>query len=82
MTVGRVKTDILSGVLRGQDFKCKCTVALVTNLTAGHSGNGVWTSLSITSAEQPLPDGAYDLDVHGRVFHVQCEGGQWPTLQL
>ena len=82
MKVGRVKTDVLQGVLRGQDCNCKCTVALVTNLTAGNAGNGVWTSLSITSAEQPLPDGLYDLDVHGRVFHVHCEGGRWPTLQL
>ena len=41
-----------------------------------------YSSLTIDSAGQLLPDGMYRLDVRGRIFKVRRDGGKWPTLQL
>lgn len=82
MAKTKEKTDILPGVLRAKAFQCNCTVSLVTKLTPGKSGNAVWTSLTIASAEKTPPDGTYKLDVLGRVFKVRRESGVWPTLSL
>jgi hypothetical protein len=82
MVKTKEKTDMLPGVLRAKAFKCNCTVSLVTKLTPGASGNAVWTSLHIASAEKTPPDGTYKLDVLGRIFKVRRESGQWPTLSL
>jgi hypothetical protein len=79
---GREKTNILAGVLRGDAFECKCTVALVTHLAQKSPSVSVSTSLRITSAEKAPPDGTYRLDVHGRVFKVDRENGKWATLDL
>ncbi len=81
MTLGQDKTDFLPGVLRGEGFECKCTVALVTKLTR-KTGVDVRTNLRITSAEQTPPDGTYQLDVNGRIFKVRRQGGKWPILPL
>jgi hypothetical protein len=78
----REKTNLLPGVLRGNAFECNCTVALVTKLNHESPSVAVWTSIKITTAEQPLPDGAYHLDVHGRIFNVNRENGKWATLKL
>jgi hypothetical protein len=74
------KTNFLRGVLRGDEFECKCTVALVTRLTQKSPSVGVWTSIRIDSAETTPPDGTYRLDVHGRVFNIECAGGKWSTV--
>jgi hypothetical protein len=78
----RQKTNVLAGVLRGDSFECKCTVALETRLTQSSPSVGVWTSIRITSAEKTPPDGTYRLDVHGRVFKIDRAGGKWETLIL
>jgi hypothetical protein len=78
----REKTDFLRGVLRGHEFECKCTVALVTRLTQKSPSVGVWTSIRIASVEKPAPDGTYHLDVHGRIFKIDCADGKWSTLSL
>jgi hypothetical protein len=80
--VPRDKTDFLSGVLRGDAFQCRCKVALVTNLVPAPPGMSTRTSIQIASAEQTPPDGNYNLDIHGRVFKLRRQGGQWPTLTL
>ena len=83
MTAGHQKTNLLTGVLRGEAFECKCTVALVTRLAQGSSpGVAVWTTIRIMSVEKTPPNGVYLLDVHGRVFKIQREDGKWPTLKL
>jgi hypothetical protein len=84
MKKGTDRTDIFAAVLRGggEMAECKCTVALVTRLTPGRSGNAVSTSLRIDSTEKSTPDGTYHLNVHGRIFNVRREGGQWPLLAL
>ena len=82
MTKGKDRTDLFQGILRGDAIQCKCTVALVTRFTPGKSGNAVWTSLRIDSADQSPPDGIYHLDVRGRMFKVRREAGKWPILQL
>jgi len=80
---GREKTTILAGMLRGDTFECKCTVALVTRLTQRTSpGVGVWTSIRVASAEKPAPDGLYRLSVHGRVFNIDRKDGKWSTVIL
>jgi len=80
---GREKTNILAGVLRGDAFECRCTVALVTRLTQRSSpGIGVWTSIRIASAEKSPPDGTYRLSVHGRVFEINRADGKWSTVIL
>ena len=80
---GREKTNILAGVLRGDAFECRCTVALVTRLTQrSEPGVGVWTSIRIASAEKSAPDGTYRLAVHGRVFKIDRTDGKWSTLIL
>jgi hypothetical protein len=77
------KTDILPGILRGHEFQCKCTVALVTRVTKGNNpGVAVKSRLRIVSVGQAPPDGNYNLDVHGRTFKIRCVGGKWPTLRL
>ncbi len=78
----REKTDFLRGVLRGDEFECKCTVELVTRLTPKSPSVGVWTSIRIASAEKTPPDGTYRLDVHGRIFNVDRADGKWSTLML
>jgi len=78
----RQKTNVLAGVVRGEAFECKCTVALVTRLTQTSPNVGVWTSIRITSSEKTPPDGTYCLDVHGRIFQIDCAGGKWATLVL
>jgi hypothetical protein len=78
----REKTNLLPGVLRGEAFECKCTVALVTKLTLDSPSVAVWTKIRIASAEKNPPNGQYLLDVHGRVFKIQREDGKWPTLTL
>jgi len=78
----RQKTDVLQGVLRGDGFECKCTAALVTRLTQTSPSVGVWTSISITSAEKTPPDGNYRLEVKGRVFPIDRADGKWETLKL
>jgi hypothetical protein len=78
----REKTDFLRGVLRGDEFECKCTVALVTRLTQKSPSVGVWTSIRIDSAEKTPPDGTYRLDVHGRIFNIDRADGKWSTLNL
>lgn len=75
-------TDHLRGVLRGDAFESDCTVALVTKLDHEKPTVAVWTSLRITAASQTPPDGAYRLEVHGRIFDVKRVGGRWPTLNL
>lgn len=75
-------TDHLRGVLRGDAFESDCVVALVTKLNHERPSVAVWTSLRITSATQNPPDGTYRLEVHGRTFNVQREGGKWSTLNL
>jgi len=75
------KTDLLPGVIRGGGFECNCTVALVTKLTPGASVD-VRTSLRITATEQTPPDGAYNLDVLGRIFKVKRENSKWSSLPL
>ncbi len=80
MSVERM--DVLRGVLRDGDFSCKCTVKLLTTLTAGQAGNAVRTRLEIASVEQTPPDGLYRLNVLGRIFKVRYESGVWPTLHL
>ena len=84
MKKGTDKTDLFPGTLRGDGDKAqyKCTVALVTKLSRGTSANAVYSSLTIDSAGQALPDGMYHLDVRGRIFKVRREGGKWPILQL
>lgn len=84
MKKGTDKTDVFSGILRGDGdaMQYKCTVALVTKLTPGTSANGVLTSLRIDSSDQSPPDGIYRLDVRGRTFKVRREGGKWPILRL
>jgi hypothetical protein len=84
MKKGMEKTDLFPGTLRGDGtaIQYKCTVALVTKLIPGKSGNAVSTILSIDSADQSPPDGIYRLDVRGRIFKVLREGGKWPTLRL
>jgi hypothetical protein len=79
---GRDKTNVLVGVLRGDAFECKCTVALVTHLTPKSPSVAVWTSIRITAAEQTPPDGSYRLVVHGRTFKINRAGGKWPILNL
>ena len=78
----REKTDFLRGVLRGHEFESKCTVALVTRLTQKSPSVGVWTSIRIDSVEKAAPDGTYRLDVHGRIFKIDCADGKWATLSL
>ena len=78
----REKTDFLRGVLRGDEFECKCMVALVTRLTQKSPSVGVWTSIQIASAEKTPPDGTYLLDVHGRIFKIDRADGKWATLSL
>ena len=78
----REKTNVLVGVLRGEAFECKCTVALITRLTQKSPSVGVWTSIRIMSAEKTPPDGTYRLNLHGRVFTIDREGGKWATLTL
>ena len=75
-------TDHLQGILRGESFQSDCTVALVTKLNHEKPTVAVWTSLRITAAAQPLPDGTYRLEVHGRSFDVKRVGGKWPTIHL
>jgi hypothetical protein len=75
-------TDHLRGVLRGDAYESDCTVALVTRLDHERPTVAVWTSLRITAASQPPPDGTYRLEVHGRIFNVNRVGGKWPTLNL
>lgn len=83
MKKGTDRTDKFSAVLRGSEMaECRCTVALVTKLTPGRTGNAVATSLRIDSTEKSPPDGNYRLDVRGRTFNVRCEGGRWPLLAL
>lgn len=84
MKKGTDRTDRFPGVLRGSGemAECKCTVALVTKLTPGRTGNAVATSLRIDSTEKAPPDGNYRLNVRGRIFNVRCEGGRWPLLAL
>jgi hypothetical protein len=78
------KTDLFPGILHadGDKAQYKCTVALATKLTRGSAANAVFSSLTIDSAGQLLPDGTYRLDVRGRIFKVRREGGKWPILQL
>jgi len=77
------KTDILPGILRGQDFECNCKVQLVSHVTKGENpGVAVKSRLRIISVGQAPPDGNYSLDVHGRTFKIRCTGGKWPTLRL
>ncbi len=78
----RNTTNHLRGMLRGEAFESECVVALVTKLNHEKPSVAVWTSLRITSATQNPPDGAYKLEVHGRVFNVQRVGGKWPTVDL
>jgi hypothetical protein len=84
MKKGTDKTDLFPGILRadGDKVQYKCTVALATKLTRGASSNAVFSSLTIDSSGQALPDGNYRLNVRGRIFKVRREGGKWPTLQL
>jgi len=84
MKKGTDKTDLFPGILHGDGNvrECKCTVALVTKLTPGTASNAVSTSLRIDSTEQTPPDGNYRLNVRGRIFKLQREGGQWPLLKL
>jgi hypothetical protein len=81
MKKSRDKTDFLPGVLRARGFECNCTVALVTRLTPGTNVD-VRTSLRITATEQSPPDGAYNLDVLGRVFEVERVDSKWSSLPL
>lgn len=78
----REKSDLLQGILRGEEFECKCTVALVTRLTQTSPSVGVWTSIRINSAEKTAPDGTYRLEVKGRVFTIDRADGKWATLKL
>jgi hypothetical protein len=85
MTVGQDKaqrTNFLPGVLRGRAFECRCTVVLVSNVSGEVPGVAVKTSLRIVASDQLPPDGAYDLNVLGRIFKVRREGGKWPTFPL
>jgi len=78
------KTDLFPGILwgDGDGIKRKCTVAIVTRLTPGKSGNSIVTNLRIDSADVSPPDGMYRLNVRGRIFKLRREGGEWPMLQL
>jgi hypothetical protein len=76
------KIDLLPATLRGRDFTCNCTVELASKVTRGAPGTAVKTILRITASDQLPPDGAYDLDVRGRIFKVRRHGGEWPTVPL
>lgn len=76
------KVDLLPAMLRGRGFACKCTVELASKVVRGAPGIAVKSSLRITDSDQMPPDGAYDLDVRGRIFKVRRDGGQWPTVPL
>ncbi len=84
MNKGSDKIDVFPGILRGDGDKVqyKCTVALATKVSRGMAANAVYSSLTIDSAGQLLPDGLYRLDVRGRIFKVRRVGGKWPILQL
>lgn len=82
MADGMHRTDILPGVLQGEDFQGKCKVTLATNLTPGRSGYGGTTSLRITTTEDSLPDGIYYLNVYGRIFKIERVNGKWPPIRL
>ena len=82
MKKSRDKTDFLPGVLRARGFECNCTVALVTRLTPGTNVD-VRTSLPDNSRqEQSPPDGAYNLDVLGRVLEEERVDSKWSSLPL
>ena len=85
MEVGQAKPakiDLLPGTLRSRGFACKCTVELASKVVRGAPGIAVKTILRITASDQLPPDGAYDLDVRGRIFKVRRHGGEWPTVPL
>ena len=85
MTVGQAKaekTTVLPGLLRGRAFECKCTVVLASKVSREVPGVAVKASLRIVASDQLPPDGAYDLNVLGRIFKVRREGGEWPALPL
>jgi hypothetical protein len=76
------KIDLLPAILRGRGFACKCTVELASKVIRGGPGTAVKSSLRITASDQMPPDGAYDLDVRGRIFKVRRDGGEWATVPL
>lgn len=85
MNVGQAKPekiDHLPAILRGRGFACRCTVELASKVVRGAPGVAIKTMLRITASDQMPPDGAYDLDVRGRIFKVRRHGGEWPAVPL
>ena len=68
------------GVLRGNGTVSECTVTVEVTTSynlQGWKDTPIYDKHEITQFDQSLPDGRYQLTVHGTTHEVQLKDGQW-----
>jgi hypothetical protein len=74
--VSKRESVTFQGVLRGQGHEANCTVTAVKVSLPG-ANEFTHTHYDITAVSKQLPEGRYELTVHGESIPIKLENGFW-----